>query len=50
MGEDFVAADLDLGEVARVRRRDLRLRDVRRPILEELLRAYEEREDAGPQR
>lgn len=50
VSEDFVTADLDLGEVARVRRRDLRLRDVRRPILEELLGAYEEREDAGPQR
>jgi NAD+ synthase (glutamine-hydrolysing) len=42
--EDFVVAEIDLREVERVRSRDLRVREVRREILEDLLRAYEERE------
>jgi len=40
--EDFVVAEFDLEESNRLRRRDIRVREVRREILEELLRAYGE--------
>ncbi len=42
--EDFVIADFDLEESNRLRRRDIRVREVRREILEELLRAFGESE------
>ncbi len=40
--EDFVVAEVDLEEAMRLRRRDIRVREVRREILEDLLAAYEE--------
>ncbi len=40
--EDFVVAEIDLEEAKRLRRRDIRVREVRREILEDLLKAYEE--------
>jgi NAD+ synthase (glutamine-hydrolysing) len=40
--EDFLICDIDLDESKRLRRRDIRVREVRREILEEVLRAYEE--------
>lgn len=40
--EDFVVAEFDLEESNRLRRRDIRVREVRREMLEELLRAYGE--------
>jgi NAD+ synthase (glutamine-hydrolysing) len=42
MEEDFVVCDIDIDESKRLRRRDIRVREVRREILQELLRAYEE--------
>jgi len=42
--EDFVIAEIDLEESKRLRRRDIRVREVRREILIELLKAYEEME------
>ncbi|MEN3046318.1 MAG: nitrilase-related carbon-nitrogen hydrolase [Candidatus Hydrothermales bacterium] len=43
--EDYVVVEVDLEESRRLRRRDTRLRELRREILEELLRAYDEMED-----
>ncbi|MGB9824438.1 MAG: carbon-nitrogen hydrolase family protein [Candidatus Hydrothermia bacterium] len=40
--EDFEVIEVDLEEAKRLRRRDIRVREVRREILEEVLRAYEE--------
>jgi len=42
--EDFVIAPVDIAESRRLRRRDIRIREIRREILEELMRAYEESE------
>ena len=47
ISEDFVATDIDLKDVERVRRRDLRCRDIRREIIEDVLKAYEARENAS---
>lgn len=43
--EDLLIFDLDLDEYKRLRRRDIRLREVRRRILEDLLKAHEEMEN-----
>lgn len=43
--EDIVILDLDLDEYKRLRRRDIRLREVRRRLLEDLLKAHEEMEN-----
>ncbi len=40
--EHLLVVDVDLEEARTLRRRDLRVREVRREILEELLRAYDE--------
>ncbi len=40
--EDFPIFEIDLAEAERLRRRDIRVREVRREILEELLAAYED--------
>ncbi len=40
--EAFDVVEIDLEESRRLRRRDIRVREVRREILEELLRAYED--------
>lgn len=40
--EDFVLVDIDLDEAKRIRRRDIRIREVRQEILDELCRAYED--------
>ncbi len=40
--EAFDVVEIDLEESKRLRRRDIRVREVRREILEELLRAYED--------
>ncbi len=40
--EDLPVFEIDLSESRRLRRRDIRVREVRREILEELLRAHEE--------
>jgi NAD+ synthase (glutamine-hydrolysing) len=40
--DDFEVIPVDLEEPKRLRRRDIRVREVRREILEEILRAYEE--------
>ncbi|MEO0271610.1 MAG: nitrilase-related carbon-nitrogen hydrolase [candidate division WOR-3 bacterium] len=40
--EDFKVIEVDLEEAKRLRRRDIRVREVRREILEEIIRAYEE--------
>jgi len=40
--EDFDTVKIDLEESKRLRRRDIRIREVRKEILEEILRAYEE--------
>ncbi len=45
--EDYVLIEVDLEEAKRLRRRDTRLRELRKEILEELLKAYEEMEDGG---
>jgi NAD+ synthase (glutamine-hydrolysing) len=42
--EDFLVAEIDLEESKRLRRRDIRVREVRREILNELIRAFEESE------
>ncbi|MEN3044573.1 MAG: nitrilase-related carbon-nitrogen hydrolase [Candidatus Hydrothermales bacterium] len=43
--EDYITVEVDLEESKRLRRRDTRLRELRREILEELIKAYEEMED-----
>ncbi len=40
--EDLPVFEIDLSESRRLRRRDIRVREVRREILEELLRAHDE--------
>jgi NAD+ synthase (glutamine-hydrolysing) len=45
--EDIVIFDLDLDEYKRIRRRDIRLREVRKEVIEDLLRACEEMENEG---
>jgi NAD+ synthase (glutamine-hydrolysing) len=40
--EDFPIFEIDLRESDRLRRRDIRVREVRREVLEELIKAYEE--------
>ncbi|MDI6851422.1 MAG: nitrilase-related carbon-nitrogen hydrolase [bacterium] len=40
--DDFDIVQIDLEEAKRLRRRDIRVREVRREILEEVLKAYEE--------
>lgn len=40
--EDFVVVDIDLDEAKRIRRRDIRIREVRKEILIELCKAYED--------
>ncbi len=40
--EDFPIFEIDLRESKRLRRRDIRVREVRRKVLEELLQAYED--------
>lgn len=43
--EEIITFDVDLDEYKRLRRRDIRLREVRREIIEDLLRALEEMEN-----
>jgi len=45
--EDYLIVNVDLEEAKRLRRRDTRLRELHRDILEEVLRAYEEMENGG---
>lgn len=45
--EDILVFDLDLDEYKRIRRRDIRLREVRREVLEDLLDALMEMENEG---
>ncbi len=40
--EDMIVFDIDLDEYKRLRRRDIRLREVRKKVLEDLLEAFEE--------
>lgn len=40
--EDFVLVDIDLDESKRIRRRDIRIREVREEILNDLCRAYDD--------
>ncbi len=42
LDEDFITVELDLKEAQRLRRRDIRVREVRREILEEVLKAFSE--------
>jgi NAD+ synthase (glutamine-hydrolysing) len=42
LAEDFVVCDVDLDESKRLRRRDIRVREVHREVLEDLLQAYDE--------
>ena len=39
---DFVVGEIDLEESLKLRRRDIRIREVRGEILEDLLKAFEE--------
>lgn len=42
--EDFLVAEIDLEEAKRLRRRDIRVREVRKEILNEVMKAFEEAE------
>lgn len=44
--EDYILCEVDLEEAKRLRRRDTRLRELRKEILEELIKALEEMENA----
>lgn len=42
--EDFVIAEISSGDARHARRRDIRIREIRRDVLEDLLKAYDDRE------
>lgn len=45
LDEDFITAEIDLEDAMRLRRRDIRVREIRGEILEELMNAYKEMND-----